>query len=186
MLDTIKIKIRALVKDFMKSDVETFEYLTSLIFTLAESNIVNITAVLRNGIALGSGDYNFDSTTNKITISVSLTSDDIIEVDYTYQKYSDTELDSYITSALVWMSIYAYVEGDYELEDEEIIPTPANKTVDLISIIASILIQPDYIQYSLPNLTVRYLRTMTKEEKIEKIVNRFSRGLGASDVLEWY
>ena len=38
-------------------------------------------------------------------ITASLTANDIVEVDYTYNKYSDTELDSFITSALVWHQV---------------------------------------------------------------------------------
>ena len=185
MLETIRAKIRALVEDFLKSDFEIFEYTNSTIFTLAESNIISITKVLKNGSDLGSAEYSYDSTTNKIEILVSLIQEDKIEVDYTYYKYSDTELTGYATSALVWISIFAYEsEIDYEVEEDYIYPTPDNKTLDLISLISSIIIKPDYSIYRLPNLTVRYPRTMTKEEKIEKLIMRFNSGLGVSDVLE--
>ena len=66
MIDNIKEKIRSLTEDLPKSNFETFEYGISSIFTLSESNIQSITKVLKNGSELGSGEYSYDSTTNKI------------------------------------------------------------------------------------------------------------------------
>ena len=46
------------------------------------------------------------ATTNKITVTASgLASTDKIEVDFTYNSYSDNELKEYIRAALTWMSI---------------------------------------------------------------------------------
>jgi len=185
MLDLIREKIRALIEDISKPDFQVFQYTTSSIFTIAEPNINTITKVLKNGAELGSGEYDFDSTTNKMEITASLTVGDNIEVDYTYYKYSTTELTEFIRASLVWMSIFSYCEGDYELETEGIYPTPANKTTDLIAIIASILIKPNYNRYSLPNLTVVYPKNETKEEKIEKLIMKFNSGIGVTDILEW-
>lgn len=182
MLDSIIAKIRALIEDFSGSSYEVFEYTTTNIFTVAQTNIA-ITAVLINGET--TTDYTFDSTTNKITITASgLSSGDKCEVDYTYYNYSDTELKEWIRAALVWVSIYSYDEGDYELETDGIYPTPSNETTDLIALVASILIKPDHKEKSLPNLTVKYPRTMTKEEVIQKLISRFNRGVGTVDYLE--
>ena len=68
-------------------------------------------------------------------------------------------------------------------EPDSIHPNPDNKTEDLIAIIASILINPNYSEYRLPNRTVRYPRTMDKETKIQKIVSRFQMGLGISEII---
>jgi len=180
MLEEIRTKVRALIEDFSKKDFEVFEYTSVNIFTIAQSNIT-ITQVLLNGIV--TSDYTFDSTTNKITMTGSgIASTDKIEVDYTYNEYSDSEITEYVRAALVWISIFSYNEGDYEIEID-IYPTPSNETEDLISLIASILIKPDYSEKRLPNLTVKYPRTMTKEEVIEKLIIRFNRGLGVTDVI---
>ena len=185
MLDNIRPKIRALVEDFSKSSFETFTYTTSAIFTIAQENIT-ITKVLKNGIELGSGEYDFDEDTNKIEIVVALSSGDIIEVDYTYYKYSDSELNEYVKASLVWLSIESYCSvKDYEVEDDDIYPTPDNKTLDLIAIISSILIKPSYSEYRLPNLTVRYPESLSKEDKIQKLIRRFNSSIGITDVLEW-
>ena len=184
MLTKVRTKIRALVEDLSKKDFEVFEYTTSSIFTLLEPNISSITGVLKNGSALGSGQYSYDSITNKMEILVSLTQGDLIEVDFDFYKYSDTELTEYVRASLVWISVFSHEsETDYEIENDEIYPTPSNKTLDLISLIGAILIKPDWSSYSLPNMTVKYPRTMPKEDRIEKLIMRFNSGIGVSDIL---
>lgn len=190
MLSSLRQKIRALVEDFSTSSFETFEFTTSPIFTICQSNIT-ITQVLLNGIA--TEDYSFSSSTNKITLTASgLASGDIVEVNYTFNKYSDTELNEYIRGALVWLSMFNYGDKDFELETTAIQPTPDNKDLDLISIVSSILVKPDWTEYRLPNLTVKYpsstVKPLDTTEKIKKIVFHYkasSRGLGAVDVIQW-
>jgi hypothetical protein len=188
MLDAIRQKIRALVVDNEKSGFQTFLYATTSIFTIAQTNIT-IVKVLLNGSE--TTDYTFDVDTNKIEITASgLITSDVIEVDYTYTKYSDTELDGYIRSALVFISVHCYDDKDYELEYESgnvgnIVPTPDNRTTDLIALVASILIKPGYSQYNLPNLKVVYPEKMTKEERIEKLISKFQTGLGANYVINF-
>jgi len=188
MLDSIREKIRALVVDNEKSGFQTFLYATTSIFTIAQTNIT-IVKVLLNGSE--TTDYTFDVDTNKIEITASgLITSDVIEVDYTYTKYSDTELDGYILSALVFISVHCYDDKDYELEYESgnvgnIVPTPDNRTTDLIALVASILIKPGYSQYNLPNLKVVYPEKMTKEERIEKLISKFQTGLGANYVINF-
>jgi len=189
VLDIIRGKIRALIFDLIKSDFEVFTYTNSDVFTLSEDHIENLTAVLKNGIPLGSGEYSYSAITNKITIMVSLVSEDEIEVDFTHYKYSDTELTEYIRASLVWMSIYSYGGNDYELETEDdtddIYPTPPNKDTDLIALVSSILIKPDYSKYVLPNVTVVYPRTKSKEGRIEELISKYKMSLGVNGTLEF-
>lgn len=194
MLTSIREKIRALVGDSpTKSDFETFEYSTSSVFTLAESNIISITSVEKNGVELGSGDYSFDSSNNRLTISASLSSGDIVTAYYTFYENSNSELNEYVKAALVWISVYTNNCSDYEFENDEsdevpgfIFPTPDNRTLDLIALICAVLIKPDYTSYRLPNLTVNYANRMSKEDKIEKLINKFSSNkVGITTVLEF-
>jgi len=186
MLAEIKTKIRGLIEDLEKSGFEYFTYTTSAIFRLAEENITSLTSVLLNGEELETGEYSFDSDTNKITITVTgLSSSDIIEVNFKYYKYSDTELQEFIRSALVWISMFGHSERDYELEDNTIYPVPENRDEDLIALIASILIKPDYTTYRLPTVTVIYGGRMPKDQKIQKLLSRYTFGLGITGVLEF-
>lgn len=184
-MDSIKTKVRGLIEDFLKSDFETFTYTISSVFTLAEDNIQSISSVLKNGAEIGSGDYSFDSTTKELTITASLSANDEIKVNYTYYKYSDTELTGYIRSALVWISIYANCEDDFEIENNDIYPTPENTEKDLMALIASILINPNWTRKSLPNLTVTYPKKMSKEEKIRRLINEYYKGAPQTDLLDW-
>lgn len=187
MLDTLRKKIRGSVEDFTKSGFEIFEYINSVIFTLSEENIVSIVKVLKNGSELGSGEYSYDSSTNKIEILITLSSSDLIEVDYTYNKYSDTELNGYIRAGLIWFSITNCCDKDFELEEDidAIVPTPNNRELDLIAIVTAITIRPNYSIYRLPNLTVRYPRNINKEDKIQRIISKFFSGIGISDTISW-
>lgn len=186
MVEKIRTKIRALIEDLPQAGFDTFTYTNYATFTLSEENILLLIKVTLNGTELGTGDYTYDSETNKLTITgTGLSSGAIIIVDYTYTKYSDTELNEFIRASLVWISISAYMETDYELDDDsEISPTPDNKTTDLIALIASILIKPDYTSYKLSTVTVVYNGRIPKEEKIQKLINRFSYGIGIMGVLE--
>ena len=188
-IETLRAKIRALVNDIVTTDPETFTYTNSAIFTLAESNIETIVQVTKNGVALGSGEYSFDSSTNEITVTPDtgneLVNGDVIIVKYTYYKYSTSELDDWIKASLVWLSVFNTSENDFELENGDIYPTPDNRTLDLIVLVASILMKPDWTEYRLPTLTVRYSNRISNEDKIEKLINRFRMGLGISDVLEF-
>lgn len=185
MLSQVRTKIKALVEDFEQLDFETFNYTNSSIFTLSESNITTIINVTKNGVALGSGQYSYDSSSNELEITDSLTSGDIIIVKYNYTKYSDAELTEYIRGAIVWVSVFAYNKTDYEIEDDDFYPTPDNKTLDLFALVSSILIKPNWSEYRLPNLTVRYPRNISKEEKIRNLILRFQRGLGINDLIQF-
>jgi hypothetical protein len=186
MLELIRPKVRALIQDFGSSGFESFVYRNTATFTLAEENINAITKVFLNGTELGTGEYSFDSSTNRITISVTgLSNSDIIQVYYTYYKYSDNEIKEYVRGALVWITYGAYKETDYELEEDDVYPTPDNRTIDLIALITAILIKPDYNTYRLPTVTVVYGGRMPKDDKIEKLVSKFYYGIGISGVIEF-
>jgi hypothetical protein len=189
MLETIRKKIRALIVDNSKSGFQTFLYTTTAIFTVAQTNITIVKVLLNGSITT---DYTFDTDTNKITITASgLITSDIIEVDYLYNKYSDIELEGYVRSALVFISVYSKNDNfRFEIEEEsgldtEIVPTMDAYTEDLVALVASILIKPDYSSYNLPNLKVTYPIKMPKEERIEKLIGKFNEGLGVNSIFNF-
>ena len=187
MVTGILLKIRSLTNDLSKPDSENFVYTNSKIFTIIEPSIISVTKVEKNGADLGVSNWSYSSATNQVTITSVLASGDIVEIFYTYYKRSNTELKEFIRGALAWISIYSIEgESDYEYEsDDTISPTPPNKTADLIAIISAILINPDYNRYSLPTISVIYNNRISKEDKIEKLINRFRFGIGTNSILEW-
>jgi hypothetical protein len=184
-------KIRALVEDFPTNDVEVFNYTNSNIWTIRQQNINDILKVLVNGSELQSGsDYSFDTETNKLTIiGGTFELNDIIEVDFNFSKYSDSVLKEYIRAALTWLSIYDYSTDTYKLRSDDVIvpdlSEPENKTSDLICIVTSILIKPNYMHYRTPNFAVNYPNKMSQEEKIREIINTFKMGTGVVSIIQW-
>lgn len=184
LISELRTKTRALIADFSKKGVETFVYSSGdSEFTLQESYPDDITSVTKNGVALGSGAYSYDTDTNILTITDALSAGDIIICSYTYYKYSNSEIDEYIRGSLVWISVYSTCSSDFEFEDDDVYPTPTSKEEDLISLVASILIKPNWSEYRLPNLTVKYPKTMDKDLKLKRLIERFYLGLGISDVI---
>jgi len=177
-MDEIIAKVRALVSDLVSSDYQVFTFVSSAVFKIALPN-ATATAVLVNGSASGV-TYTYDSTDQEVTVTSSLTAGDVVQVNFSYYSYSDTEIIGYIRGALVYLSVQSSDDStDYEIEDDEdIYPTPSNKDEDVISLIASILIKPDYVVYKTSTLEVRYPRNMDKDTKIEKLITKYNWGLG--------
>ncbi len=127
---------------------DVFQYKGDTSFSLTEdfpdSSTISITV---NGTSLLSG-WSYNSVTNMITITSSLTTDDIIIIRYSfYCKYSDTEIVNYIESSFAYFSQYGYkkifllnsgrdevwtLNGDF----------PSLKEAYQIAIISAIIIDP--------------------------------------------
>ena len=182
-IDAIKGKIRALCSDFLQYTSEVRIKEEEDVFTLSEEKINSVVTVKINGVA--TTDYTYSSTYGTIETTASgFTVGDAVEIFYGYYSYTSTELDSYIRASLVFISLYSSIYTDYELEDDEIFPTPDNAVTDLICIIASILIKPNYKKYSLPGgVTIDYPKNICKEDKIQKLIREFEAGNGITDLL---
>jgi hypothetical protein len=181
-------KIRALTEDFPQSATEAFTYETSNVFTLAEPRIIAVSEILINGQEMGSGQSaTYDVTTNKVTvINPDFEVDDVVTVEYTFGKSSNSELFEYIRAALVWSSIYDSASPTYKLlSSGTIVPALAPKQVDMICIVASILIKPDYISYKTSNMSVTYPSKLSKEDKISQTIQTFQSGIGVVKVVTW-
>ena len=172
--------IRGLIEDFEKSDVEPFEYTTGdTIFILNENNIDEVTSVSINGVALESGQWSYaDGEVTIVEESGIISSGDIVSIKYKYYKYSESELNAYILSALTYLNVID--EINYKI-DGDIYPTPSSKIENLICLIVGILIKPEYSSYKLPNLTVSYPRTMDRDTKIQRLIDKFFYSLGQND-----
>lgn len=187
MIADILTKIRALIQDLPKTDFQIFTYSTSNVFKLAEPNIEEVVKVLVRGAVLGSGQsFDLDEDSNEVTVNgVSFNVNDPIEVKFTFTKYGDEELTQYIRAALTWLNIYGVGEEEFEIEDDEITPDIIKAQEDLIALVCSILICPDFQNYKLPNVSITYPSLMPKEERIARLITRFQHDAGAADIIEW-
>jgi len=191
MFSSVLTKIRALSGDWLLTGTQTFTYTTSLIFTLDELNATAVNDLTIGGAALDSGEtYSYSATTHKVTVvGATPTAGDEVEVNYSYyNKNSDTVLAEYVRAALVYISIYSECQ-DYELEtdgdgDYNFEPTPSNKQLDMIALVAGILINPNWSEYKLPNITIKYPRTQTKETKIRKLIMHLQSWDGCTTLIK--
>jgi len=173
-------KIRDLIEDnLITTGRDSFEYLTSKIFTLTESNISSSTIkVYKNGSLWASSNYSYDSSTGKLTVTGTLSAGDVLEVTYSYYaKYSDTELKGFIRAAFTYISIEKYKIFSSRI-DGTVFPTPSEDEEYLIALIASILIKGDIRSYRTPELTVTFNESDSKEKKIKKAVRNFKKAFG--------
>jgi hypothetical protein len=174
-MQNIVTKIRHLINDSSISTSDIFTYGSSLVFTLSESNVNAIVTVYRNDVANAS--YTYNSTTKKVTYTGTLTTGDTVQIDYTYYpNYSDTEIQSYIHSALVHLSNHNY--EDFTVESgNQIYPelTPQEET--LVALIASILIEPDNKTIRLPDITIGTPNDVPTYDKIAKVIASFKHNV---------
>jgi hypothetical protein len=176
MFSTIAAKIRHLIEENLKSGTDIFTYGSSDIFTLTELNISAVTTVFKNDVELDSGDWSYDSDTNKLTLSVSgVSSGDVIQVDYTYYpNYSLAELQNYIQASILQLSINNF--KTFVVNSTNINPEPTEREQNLIAAIAGILIRPGNITYRLPDITYTVPSTsLTKEEMIRKVIGIYKK-----------
>ena len=182
IISNISQRIRNLVNDNGKPELDTFIYGVSSIFTLTET-ATSVTSVLVNGTTSGV-NYTLDTSNNTLTITSALSAGDVVVVTYIANTYSDTELKGYIGAALSFCSMHQYKY--FEMVGENILPIPELKDLDLIAGIVYMILMPDYSSYHLPNLTVSYPRTLSKEKKIEDLIKKFKYSIGITDTLiDW-
>lgn len=170
-LSDIETLVRYILSDIEKTQVpgDVFTYSNSAIFTISEANTNSVTEVLKNDVALTSGEYSYDSTTNKVTISASLVAGDTIEIQYKYySNYSSTEIAGYVHSALVHLSINNFY--NWEIVNSTIYPDPELQEKNLIALVTATLINPDNKSYSLPDIKVSVPDDLPLYQKIQRII----------------
>ncbi len=184
-LTTLETLIRYILNDSEKpmSPGDIFVYENSATFTLTEPNVNSIIEVLKNDVALTSGQYSYDSVTNKLTVSASMTSGDIIEIQYKYYpNYSSSEIAGYIHSALVHLSCNNFYT--WEVVSGTLYPDPEPNERNLIALVAATLIYPDNKSYSLPDIRINVPADLPLHLKIQKIIGIAKRNShGAFELL---
>ena len=177
-ITTIESLVRSLLGDYEHTDGrDVFIYENSAVFTLTESNAIEVDTVLHNDAVLTSGQYSYSTSTNKVTVSKSLTSGDVIEIQYSYYpNYSSAEIQSYIRAALVHLSVNNFynfkIDDDLSTveEDDTIWPEPTETEKNLIAIVTSLLIEPDNKSYGLPDLRINVPGDLPLHSKISKAI----------------
>ena len=178
MADPIKTQIiaflRAILGDEIRNGVDIAQYNISSVFSLSEPNTQTVESVAVNDVTSGVV-YTYDSTLQKVTITSSLLTDDIIEINYTcYSNYSDSELIGYIKHALGYISVNPY--ADWQIKDDDnIYPTPKFAEQNLIAMVAAVIIDPDNKTIRTPDFSVTVKNPMSTADLIGKIIAIFKK-----------
>lgn len=182
-LSDIRILTRYIIEDNQKSGKDIFTYDADNIFTLTESAVVSVSSVFKNGTELSSGEWSYDSSTNKVTVTASLSSGDAIEIQYTYySNYSNTEIENYVRVAITYLSVFNYYTFEIEA-DGDIWPEPEENEKHLLAMITAILMKPDNKSYRLPDMSIIVPRgSLPTRDMIQKTVAIFKRN--ASGIFE--
>jgi len=185
--------IRGLIKDLEKTDGrDPFEFDSDSNFNLSEPFVSEPSiAVFQNGTLLDASDWTYNSSNNIVTISFvttggSLNADDIILITYDYfKKYSDNEIQGFITSALSYFSENRYKKIFEVNDDDEIVACndvdPTQRELYFISIISSILIDPMNIEIRTTDFQLSANREKSDREQISEAFNRYQRFVGQFD-----
>ena len=193
-VSTILRLMRALLKDRLNTTGrDSYIFLGNSSFTLTEDYPSSSTIkVYKNGTLMSSG-YSYNASTNILTISSLLATNDIILICYSFfDKYSDSELTDYLESSLAYFSQYGY-RKTFKLNDArtEVLtidgtnPTPREGYQ--LAIIASITVDPENI--SIQTKDFRVSAANEKHSKIELISNamqQFTNWYGSLDFEEDY
>jgi len=171
-LSDVTTLVRYLIEDTSTNNLpgDIFVYANSAVFTLTESNVIEVTQVLVNDSSLGSGDYSYDVDDNSVQVVSSLSSGDTIEIQYSYYaNYSDSIIQNYIRSAVIHLSINNYY--NFEVVSTGIYPEPSTTEKNLIAMVASLLINPGNQSIRLPDITINVPNDLPTNTKIAKVIN---------------
>lgn len=188
---SLTIIIRGLVKDQIQIDGNNVsEYDTDNIFNISQPFVDSTTFVVyQNGEAISSNDYSYNADTNQITIvfitsGKVLTKGDIIRITYNYyKKYSDTEIKQFLESSFSYFIQHRYKKV-FELDTSglNIVAIngvdPSISELYFISLIASILIDPQNISVNTADFKLSANRKTSDQEQISKAFAQFKRFVG--------
>jgi hypothetical protein len=188
---SIITKIRGLIKDLQKSTGQNiFEYDSDSSFKLENSRADSSTIIVYvNGTDITDSNWSYNSDTNKVTITSSLTKgDDIIITFSYYEKYSDTEIQSYIEANLTRFTEYQYGKRFYMNSSNEVVTqngaNPTEAEGDVIARITAIDIDPKNVTLRTNDFTIGAEEDESKSEQIRRVMNRFMRDFGTVSFME--
>ena len=101
-----------------------------------------------------------------------LTIEDVVLIKYSYyKKYSDSEISGYLESSLAYFPQYKYKKTFIINSDNKIVAyngiDPTIEELYFISTIASILIDPQNIRVSIPDLNISAKRDTSDQDQIK-------------------
>lgn len=183
---TISRIVRALLKDRLRIDGrDSYIFQGDANFTLSEDFPSSATVkVFKNGTLLSSG-YTYNSSTNILTITALLATNDIILITYSYyDKYSDAEMVDYIEASFAHFAQFGYRKlfklndaRDTVLTVDGVNPT-AKESYE-IAIITALVIDPENIDIKTKDFSLTGANSKhSKVELIKDALNQFTCWVG--------
>jgi uncharacterized protein (UPF0333 family) len=184
--------IRGLIKDNLQTDgLQAHEYDNDASFLLEKPYVSSSTIkVYKNGSLLTlTTDYTYNSTTNKVTIVAALIKGDNIVIAYSYyERYSDTEITSFIKCNLVWFTKKRYKKHFYMNASDEVVAldgfNPTEEEGNIIALITAIDIDPKNINIRTKDFSISPVENKSRSEQIDEVFASFLRGFGSIGFLE--
>lgn len=180
-ITTITRLTRALLKDRLNvTGRDSFIYNGDNNFTLSEdfpdSSSIK---VFKNGTLLGSG-YTYNSSTNIVTITAGLSTNDIILITYSYfDKYSEPEMVDYIEASFAYFAQFGYKKLFKLNEARDTVLTingvnPNARECYEIAIITALVIDPENIDIRTKDFSLTATNKLGKVELIQDALMKFT------------
>lgn len=180
-MTSIIIKLRDILNDYLGTNEESQEYLSGdKVFALQYPEISSTTLIVKkNGTTWASSNYSYSATTNKITVTGTLVAGDVLTFSYScYKKYTNTELQGRVRSALYFITAEQYRVFQAK-PDNTIYPTPNDSEESLIAIVAAILINGNLSQYKTPEFTIIFdTDKVSVEKRIKRACRQYKKTFG--------
>lgn len=176
-ISEIETLVRYQIGDFSYSQIpgDIFTYESSSVFTLSEANIISVSAVYVNGSSITSGQYSYNSSTNKVTITATLSAGYTIEIQYTYYpQKSSSQIEAYIRSAVIYLSVNGYYTFEVD-DDDNFYPEITDREKNLVAFVTAILVKPENVSYRLPDISFNVPKTLSTRDLVSKAVAIFKK-----------
>lgn len=194
-ISKVRTYVRTLINDQKRKDghdIESFD--NSYVFHVSEDFIDSDTLIVKkNGELLSVSDWSFDADTNEVTIDIlesgqDLVTGDNIELIYNYYaKYSDDELDGYISGSLLYFTEHRY-KKTFDISSDEIVAIndqePTVEESHIIALVTAVHIDPQNVTLRTPDITRSATQNLSKKDQISKIISNFQRFVGFLTFLE--
>jgi hypothetical protein len=181
--------IRGLIKDLAQTrEGDVFVYDSNPSFSLSGTYVLESSIkVYVNGTEIST--FTFNDETNMVTISSSLTKNDVILIKYqSYEKYSDTEILAYINCSLSHFVANRYRKTFYINDEDEVVNlnglNPSVEEANMIALITSIEIDPKNVDIKLPDFTISAQEDLSKTEQIKRMFADWQRSFGVIDFID--
>ena len=182
--DVIRIT-RGLIQDKIKTDGRDAEICNDqTVFTITQPFIDSSTiSVFKNGTQLSSGAFTYNSDNNQVTIPTAVKNDVIIITYSYYEKYSDSEIQEFLESSLSYFPQYQYKKTFIIDDNDKIVAinglNPTKEELYFIAGIASIVIDPQNVKISIPDLSITARRDESDLDQIKRAFRNFKNFVGA-------